>query len=118
VTGQPQNKKFLARGLTKLCRSDWLKKDSARPVEDATGQDRKKLHGLLRGKTKKKYCATEKAAAHRPARTDLRGQTGQRPVQPVFIAGSTGFDQDGPGKIWLKATELKFSSEVQLASSN
>jgi hypothetical protein len=49
--------------------------------------------------------------------TDLRGQacadrpalTGQRPVQPVFNAGSTDFDQDGPGKIWLKAAELKFS---------
>jgi hypothetical protein len=52
--------------------------------------------------------------------TDLRGQacadrpalTGQRPVQPVFNAGSTGFGQDGPGKIWLKAAELKFSSKV------
>jgi hypothetical protein len=54
-------------------------------------------------KQRKKYCATEKAAAHRPARTGLRGQTGQRPVQLVFKAGSTGFDQNGPGKIWLKA---------------
>jgi hypothetical protein len=53
-----------------------------------------------------------------PARTDLRGQTGQRPVQPVHYAGSTGFNQDGPGKNWLKAAELKFSSEVQLASSS
>jgi hypothetical protein len=64
-----------------------------------------------------KSCSWQ-ACADRPARTDLRGQTGQRPVQPVFNAGSTGFDQDGPGKIWLKAAELKFSSEVQLASSS
>ena len=41
--------------------------------------------------------------------TDLRGQTGQRPVQPVHYAGSTGFNQDGPGKNWLKTAELKFS---------
>jgi hypothetical protein len=59
-------------------------------------------------------------------RTDLRGQacadrpalTGQSPVQPVFNTGSTGFGQDGPDKIWLKTAELKFSSEVQLASSS
>jgi hypothetical protein len=41
--------------------------------------------------------------------TDLRGQAGQRPVQPVHYAGSTGFNQDGPGKNWLKTAELKFS---------
>jgi hypothetical protein len=70
----------------------------------------------------KKICTTEKELQL----TDLRGQacadrpalTDQRPVQPVFNAGSTGFDQDGPGKIWLKAAGLKFSSEVQLASSS
>jgi hypothetical protein len=61
---------------------------------------------------KDKSCATEKAAADRPARTGLRGQTGQIPVQPVHYAGSTGFNQDGPGKIWLKTAELKFSTEV------
>jgi hypothetical protein len=60
----------------------------------------------------------KKGAADRPARTGLRGQTGQRPVQPVHYAGSTGFNQDGPGKNWLKTAELKFSSEVQLASSS
>jgi hypothetical protein len=65
---------------------------------------------LLRGK---KICTTEKELQL----TDLRGQacadrpalSGQRPVQPVFNADSTGFGQDGPGKIWLKAAELKFS---------
>jgi hypothetical protein len=31
--------------------------------------------------------------------------------------GSTGFGQESPGYFWLKAAELKFSSEVQLASS-
>jgi hypothetical protein len=75
----------------------------------------------------KKYCATEKGAADRPARTGLRGQTcvdrpvltGQRPVQPVFNTGSTGFGQDGPGKIWLKGAELNFSwpSPAELESS-
>jgi hypothetical protein len=66
------------------------------------------------------------ARLKKPQLTDLRGQacadrtalTGQRPVQPVHNAGSTGFNQDGPGKIWLKTAELKFSSEVQLASSS
>jgi hypothetical protein len=28
---------------------------------------------------------------------------------PIHYAGSTGFNQDGPGKNWLKAAELKFS---------
>jgi hypothetical protein len=60
----------------------------------------------------------KKDAADRPARTGLRGQTGQIPVQPVHYAGSTGYNQDGPGKKWLKTAELKFSSEVQLASSS
>jgi hypothetical protein len=75
--------------------------------------------------TQKKCCATEKKvqrdkkAGDRPetgqkgvARlkklqvTDLRGQASQRPVQPVHNAGSTGFNQDGPGKNWLKTAEL------------
>jgi hypothetical protein len=59
----------------------------------------------------KKGCSWQ-TCADRPALTD------QRPVQPVFNASSTGFGQDGPGKIWLKAAELKFSSKVQLASSS
>jgi hypothetical protein len=81
-----------------------------------SGSDRSKkriLHGMLRWKTKKNTARLKKLQL-----TDLRGQacadrtalTGQRPVQPVHNAGSTGFDQDGPGKIWLKAAELKFSS--------
>jgi hypothetical protein len=53
-------------------------------------------------------------------RTDLRADrpalTGQRPVQPVNNTGSTGFGQGAPGKIWSKAAELKFNSEVQLVS--
>jgi hypothetical protein len=87
-----------------------------------TGLKEKILHGLQRGKNKEKNTARLKKLQL----TDLRGQacadrpalTGQRPVQPVYNAGSTGFDQDGPGKIWLKAAELKFSSEVQLTSSS
>jgi hypothetical protein len=47
------------------------------------------LHGLLRGKNKDKYCATEKAAADRPARTGLRGQTcADRPVRDRFNRSS------------------------------
>jgi hypothetical protein len=48
--------------------------------------------------------------------TDLRGQASQRPVQPVHQGGSTAFNQDGPGKNWLKTAELKFSCKVQLVS--
>jgi hypothetical protein len=96
VTGQPQIKNLRAQQLS-----------------DATDQEEKKiLHGMLRGKTKKNTARLKKLQL-----TDLRGQacadrtalTGHRPVQPVHNAGSTGFDQDGPGKIWLKAAELKFS---------
>jgi hypothetical protein len=92
----------------------------AQQLSDATDQEEKKiLHDMLRGKTKKNTARLKKLQL-----TDLRGQactdrtalTGQRPVQPVHNAGSTGFDQDGPGKIWLKPAELKFSSEVQLTS--
>jgi hypothetical protein len=116
------------------------KKDSAR-LTLLRGCDRSvkkiiNLHGLTltlqlgcdQTAPKKDSARLEKVVADRPARTGLRGQTcadrsetgstGQRPVQPVFNAGSTGFGQDGPGKIWLKAAELKFSSEVQLASSS
>ena len=86
---------------------------------DRTGQKKRFYMACCAAK---KICTTEKELQL----TDLRGQacadrpalTGQRPVQPVFNAGSTGFGQDGPGKIWLKAAELKFSSEVQLASSS
>jgi hypothetical protein len=76
------------------------KKDSARP--DAAARLKKILRDW------KKSCSRQ-ACADRPA------LTGQRPVQPVFNTGSTGFGQDGPGKIWLKTAELKFSSKVQLA---
>jgi hypothetical protein len=88
---------------------------------DWTGQKKKILHGMLRWKTKKNIARLKKLQL-----TDLRIQacadrtalTGQRPVQPVHNAGSTGFDQDGPGEIWLKTAELKFSFEVQLASAS
>jgi hypothetical protein len=70
-----------------------VKKNAVRPAES----------------DQKKICASDTAAADRPARTGLRGQTGQRPVQPVHHAGSTAFNHDGPGKNWLKTAELKFS---------
>jgi hypothetical protein len=54
----------------------------------------------------KRTAQTEKLAGW-PVRT--------RPVQPVPHTGSTGFGQESPGYFWLKAAELKFSSEVQLA---
>jgi hypothetical protein len=73
----------------------------------ATGQAKRQFLRALQLMT-----ACEQACADRSA------LTGQRPVQPVYNADSTGFDQDGPGKIWLKAAELKFSSEVRLASSS
>jgi hypothetical protein len=103
-----------------------------------SGSDRSKRKKMLRAlqsgldRTKEKDSAWHAALKNKKntARlkklqlTDLRGQvcadrtalTGQRPVQPVHNAGSTGFDQDDPGKIWLKAAELRFSSEVQLAT--
>jgi hypothetical protein len=94
--GSDRTEKKSARG------SDWSRKSAARQ--------------------KKRCSATEKSAGDRPATgqkgaarlkkvqvTDLRGQAGQRPVQPVHYAGSTGFNQDGPGKNWLKTAELKFS---------
>jgi hypothetical protein len=99
------------------------KKDSARLTlergSDRTGQKKRFCMACY---TAKKICTTEKELQL----TDLRGQacadrpalTGQRPVQLVFNVGSTGFGQDGSGKIWLKAAELKFSSEVQLATSS
>jgi hypothetical protein len=87
-------------------------KKFARPAGCDRSKRKKIMHGMLRGKTKKNTARLKKLQL-----TDLRGQacadrtalTGQRPVQPVYNAGSTGFDQDGPGKIWLKAAELKFS---------
>jgi hypothetical protein len=117
ATGQA-NKKL--RGLTRLVQKRPVtKKFAVRAVKaerTATGQASARLT-LLRGKKQRqilhdwKSCSWQ-ACADRPA------LTGQRPVQPVYNTGSTGFDQDGPGKIWLKAAELKFSSEVQLASSS
>ena len=98
-----------------------------------TGQKKKRLLARWRGsgeatghknvaRQKKKGAARQKRAGDRPATgqtgaarlkklqvTDLRGQASQRPVQPVHYAGSTGFNQDGPGKNWLKTAELKFS---------
>jgi hypothetical protein len=104
VTGQKEKEKMLRALQSGL---DWTKeKDVARPA----GCDRLKKKftrlTLLHKKNKDKSCATEKAAADRPARTGWSE------------TGSTGFDQDDPSKIWLKAAELKFSSEVQLASSS
>jgi hypothetical protein len=61
----------------------------------------------------KRCCATKKKLQV----TDLRGQAGQTPVQPVHQGSSTGFNPGAPGKIWSKAAELKFSCKVQLASS-
>jgi hypothetical protein len=90
------------------------------PLHAWLWQDRKKICTPGRQQKWKRPVNREKdaAAADRPAWTGLRGQTGQRQVQPVHYAGSTGFNQDGPGKNWLKTAELKFSSEVQLASSS
>jgi hypothetical protein len=80
---------------------------------EATGH-KKKIAARQR-----KRCSATKKAGDRPATgqkgaarlkklqvTDLRGQASQRPVQPVHNAGSTGFNQDGPGKNWLKTAEL------------
>ena len=106
-----------------VCRAAARKKqNTVRQGSDQTRRD---------SMQKKKVQRDKKRAGDRPATsqkgaarlkklqvTDLRGQAGQRPVQPVHYAGSTGFNQDGPGKNWLKAAELKFSSEVQLASSS
>ena len=46
----------------------------------------------------------KKIAGDRPARTG-RSETGS--TGPP--GGSTAFNQDGPGKDWLKTAELKFS---------
>jgi hypothetical protein len=74
-----------------------------------TGQSKKNLQEEGTGQEKAR-CET-KRAGDRPATgqkgaarlnklqvTDLRGQAGQRPVQPVHQGGSTAFNQDGPGK--------------------
>jgi hypothetical protein len=102
LTGQPQKK--VTGVLARQWRSDRTKKNLH---EEATGQEK-----VLRDKRK------GDARLKKVQVTDLRGQAGQRPVQPVHYAGSTGFNQDGPGKNWLKTAELKFSFEVQLASSS
>jgi hypothetical protein len=142
-----QQKKILLRGLTFLRGGDRTAKENFAARADTAERMRpvspKKISAhltltLLLGcdrTTPKKDSAWPDAAARlkkilrdwkKLQRRDLRGQacadraalTGQRPVQPVFHAGSTGFGQDGPGKIWLKAAELKFSSKVQLISSS
>jgi hypothetical protein len=115
-------KKKFTGALVRQWRSDRTQKNAARQRkiknlhEEATGQEK-----VLRDK-RKRCSATRKRAGDRPATgqkgvarlkklqvTDLRGQAGQRPVQPVHYVGSTGFNQDGPGKNWLKTAELKFS---------
>jgi hypothetical protein len=84
------------------------RKKYARPAEEKTGQ--KKVLCALHKATKKnlrvRHCCSWQTCVNRPVRSD-RAET-----------GSTGFNQDGPGKNWLKTAELKFSSEVQLASSS
>jgi hypothetical protein len=130
-------KKILHGALTLLARlwPDSPKKKSARPAPEWMRPIKKKKdsarltleRGCDRTGQKKRFCMAC-CAAKKSARlkkncswqtcADRPALTGQRPVQPVFNAGSTGFGQDGPGKIWLKAAELKFSSEVQLASSS
>jgi hypothetical protein len=87
--------------------------------KSARGSDRSRRSAA---RQKKKVQRDKNKAGDRPATgqkgvarlkklqvTDLRGQAGQRPVQPVHYVGSTGFNQDGPGKNWLKTAELKFS---------
>jgi hypothetical protein len=127
-------KKKLLRELSKLTRQRPDRSLRAwRCWAAASGHPKKNLRALQSGSDRskrKRFCA--------PCRVDATGQkkkilralqknciwqtcavlTSQRPVQPVFNAGSTGFDQDGPGKNWLKTAELKFSSEVQLTSSS
>jgi hypothetical protein len=109
VTGQ---KKILHGALTLLAR---LWPDSSKKNLRAL-----QLSGCDRSKRKKDSARLtlergwKRTAADRPARTGLRGQT----CADRSKTGSTGFGQDGPGKIWLKTAELKFSSEVQLASSS
>jgi hypothetical protein len=111
VTGQKNKFFFLLRGLTKLVQMRPVTKKVVAWADTgewtATGQAKRQFLRALQLMT-----ACEQACADRSA------LTGQRPVQPVYNADSTGFDQDGPGKIWLKAAELKFSSEVRLASSS
>ena len=105
-----QTKKIFLRAVTGQSKIKNLQ-------EEGTGQEKARCETKMAGDRP----ATGQKGAARLKKlqvTDLRGQTGQRPVQPVHYAGSTGFNQDGPGKIWLKAAELKFSSEVQLASSS
>jgi hypothetical protein len=111
-------KKLLHGALTRCmpgCDRTAPNKKSARQQSgsDRTEEKYSARLTLLLEKTK-----TNPAWLKRLQLTDLHGQTGQRQVQPVFNVGSTVFDQDGPGEIWLKAAELKFSSEVQLASSS
>jgi hypothetical protein len=74
-----------------------------------TARQRKKLQRDKKNRWQtcdrsKRCCATEKIAGDRPARTG-RSETGS--TGPP--GGSTAFNQDGPGKDWLKTAELKFS---------
>jgi hypothetical protein len=61
------------------------------------GRPKKKiLHGLTLLRGRKRHYTTEKSCS---------GQT----CADRSETGSTGFGQDGPGKILLKTAELKFS---------
>jgi hypothetical protein len=112
-----EKKNLRAREVTGRRAAAVRKNISAR--SDRTEQNKKSAGGRDRSR---KSAATQKKAGDRPATgqtgaarlkklqvTDLRGQAGQRPVQPVHQGGSTAFNQDGPGKDWLKTAELKFS---------
>jgi hypothetical protein len=97
ATGQTLYQSLRTLTLERACDRAAPKIKALRAQQDATGPKKIKYSArltLLLGKTK-----TNTARLKRLQLTDLRGQTGQRPVQPVFNAGSTGFDQDGPGKI-------------------
>jgi hypothetical protein len=90
-------------------------KKMARPSR-VNDRSEKKITGALArqwrsDRTQKKFLRDREKGAARQKRqvTDLRRQAGQRPVQPVHQGGSTAFNQDGPGKNWLKTAELKFS---------
>jgi hypothetical protein len=121
VTGQGrvfmQKKEPCAR---RRGRDRTLLSPAEKPVRGAlSGSKKEKKWSARQGSDRtEKCCATkEKGAARqklqvtadRPSWTGLRGQNGQRPVQPVHQGGSTAFNQDGPGKNWLKTAEPKFS---------
>jgi hypothetical protein len=116
---QSGSKKKFARQGSDRTQSGSKQKKNISARSDRTEQNKKSAGGRDRSR---KSAARKKKAGDRPATgqkgaarlkklqvTDLRGQAGQRPVQPVHQGGSTAFNQDGPGKNRLKTAELKFS---------